>query len=188
MDVVRGDFVNISAVSGKGKTTLINLLLGFLEPEAGAVLYNGVGIGREEIQHLHPRISYVKQQSFLLNDTLIGNITLEEEGCDNPRLQRAISMAGLQDFIDSSPEGLQRSIKDSGKNISGGQRQRIALARAFYKDADVYILDEPFSEMHASAEREIAQHLRNLAQSGKIVLLITHSSHSKEYCTKALEL
>jgi ABC-type bacteriocin/lantibiotic exporter with double-glycine peptidase domain len=183
-----GEFASISAVSGKGKTTLINLLLGFLKPESGAVLYNGAAKDREEIQHYHARISYVKQQSFLLNDTLIGNITLDEEGYDKTRLQKAVAMAGLQDFINASPDGLNRSIKDSGKNISGGQRQRIALARAFYKDADVYMLDEPFSELHADAEREIAQHLSRLAQSGKIVLLITHSSHSKEYCTKVLEL
>ncbi len=188
MDAAGGDFINISAVSGKGKTTMINLLLGFLKPDAGAIFYNGVQTDIQAIQNLHPRITYVKQQSFLLNDTLIGNITLEEEGHDEARLQRAIRIAGLHELIDTSPGGLQKSIKDHGKNISGGQRQRIALARACYKDADVFILDEPFSEMHATAEREIAQQLKDLAQSGKIVMLITHSSHSAEYCNKTVRL
>jgi ABC-type bacteriocin/lantibiotic exporter with double-glycine peptidase domain len=188
MKAAGGDFVNVSAASGKGKTTIINLLLGFLKPDTGAVSYNEAQTDIQAIHNLHPRISYVKQQSFLLNDTLIGNITLEEEGHDPPRLQRAISMAGLQEFIAASPEGLQRAIKDHGKNISGGQRQRIALARAFYKDADLYILDEPFSEMHETAESEIARHLKDLAQSGKIILLITHSSHSTGYCNKTVEL
>src|SRR5206468_10028260 len=82
----------------------------------------------------------------------------------------------------------QKVIRENGKNISGGQRQRIALARALYKDFDLLILDEPFSELDADSEKELLHLLRELAAEGKIILLITHNESSLQYCNKIIRL
>jgi len=88
----------------------------------------------------------------------------------------------------SSPEGLNKLITENGKNISGGQRQRIAFARALYKDADLLILDEPFSELDESSESEMLCYCRKLAGEGKIVLLITHNKKNLSLCHQTLLL
>ena len=97
-------------------------------------------------------------------------------------------MAGLEEFLNSFPEGPDKIISDSGKNISGGQRQRIALARALYKEATLLILDEPFSELDASSEQAILGHLQILARQGKIIILITHNKKSLQFCNKTLSI
>ena len=188
MAVKKGDFLVISSDSGKGKTTMINLLLGFLKPDKGIIYINGnAALETARKQYWHD-ISYVKQQTFLIHDTILRNITLEDNNYDAQRLQQSIHMAGLEHFIDSFPEGVEKIISDNGKNISGGQRQRIALARAFYKEASLIILDEPFNELDASSEHVILQHLQSLASGGKIIMLITHNKKSLEFGNKTVSI
>ncbi|MFA6058789.1 MAG: ABC transporter ATP-binding protein [Taibaiella sp.] len=188
MQVQAGDLLGISSASGKGKTTLINILLGFLKPDSGQVLINEVMLGADERKQYWQDITYVKQQHFLIHDTILHNITLEEEHYDEARFNKAIAAAGLEMFINSFPEGINKVISDNGKNISGGQRQRIALARALYRDTAVIMLDEPFSELDQDSEHSILQYLQSLAAAGKIVILITHNLASLQYCTKTISV
>lgn len=185
LDLEKGDFVNLSAMSGKGKTTLLNLLLGFLTPDKGEILINETPVSTKERQQYQDRIAYVKQQSFLLHDTIQRNITLSDEA-DEQRLNRAIQAAGLTPFIESFPETIHKVVTDSGRNISGGQRQRIAIARALYKDADLIILDEPFSELDETSERQLLAHFSELAAEGKIIILVSHGVHGISYCNKTV--
>ena len=188
LELQRGDFLGISSSSGRGKTTLIHLLLGLLQPDSGQIGINDVILGSEERKQFWPGITYVKQQQFLIHDTILRNITLEEEHFDAARLQEAIMASGLESFLQSSPEGIHKVISDSGKNISGGQRQRLALARALYRDADLLLLDEPFSELDQALERDILQYLQTLAAKGKIIILITHNPASLSYCSKTVSV
>lgn len=188
MQLERGDYVCISARSGKGKTTILNLLMGFLAPAEGDILINSQATDTEERSGWQRRIAYVKQQNFVIHDAIWRNITLSEDAADPARLQNAIAMAGLQPFIDSFPEGMEKRISDGGRNISGGQRQRIAIARALYKDSDVIILDEPFNELDKASEAALLAHLKTLADSGKIVLLVSHSSTAADWCNKKLQI
>lgn len=91
-------------------------------------------------------------------------------------------------FIAQFPEGLNKMIMENGKNISGGQQQRITIARALYKNADLILLDEPFNELDEDAEISLLKHFRELAQQGKLVILITHNKKSLSYCTKIISL
>ncbi len=188
LELGSGDFLGISSSSGKGKTTLIHLLLGFLQQQEGQITINEVTLSASERKQFWPNITYVKQQHFLIHDTILRNITLEEEGFDAQRLQTALRASGLEPFLQAFPEGIQKVISDSGKNISGGQRQRIALARALYRDADVLLLDEPFSELDQASEQDILKYLQSLATSGKIVILITHNPSSLSYCSKTVSV
>ena len=188
LHISAGDFVGLTGKSGKGKTTIINLLLGFLEADAGSLCINNVLTTAGMRRQYWGNISYVKQQQLILNDSIINNITLTENLYNPQRLENAISASGLRELIDKYPERINKIITEDGKNISGGQRQRIALARALYKESGLIILDEPFSELDRDSENLLLQHCRQLCAGGKIILLVTHNKESLSFCSKIISL
>lgn len=183
-EIIPGDFVGISGISGSGKTTLISLLLGFLQQDTGAILFNNQTLDAAGRRSFWPRIAYVKQQGYFINDTLLKNILLSDEQPDEQRLARALNISGLDTFLNDHEEHIQKTIDEHGKNISGGQRQRIMLARALYSNFDLLILDEPFSEMDKKAEQAILCRLKQLSDAGAMIILITHNPGSLSVCNK----
>lgn len=183
-----GVFLGIRGDSGKGKTTLLNILLGFVKPERGEVLVNGEIRQAHEIKEHWNRMAYVKQQPFIIHDSLLVNITLDEQHYDEERLQRAIGLTGLEELIEKLPGGLAAVITENGRNISGGQRQRIALARAIYKDPDLFLLDEPFSELDEASEERLLEAFQQMTKAGKMVIMITHNVKSLDWCTATVAL
>ena len=184
----KGDFIGITGNSGKGKTTIFNLLLGFLSPHSGEILINDLPVHKAEIKNFWTSIAYVRQQCFFIHDTVQRNITLEETGYNEMKLQFAIQGSGLDEFVNDSIEGPDKIITENGKNISGGQQQRIALARAVYKDADLILLDEPFNELDEASELSLLVHFKQLADSGKMVIMITHNKKALSYCSQIISL
>ena len=185
---VKGDFVGISGKSGKGKTTILNLLLGFLSPSGGEVLINDHETDRRSLKEFWPSISYVRQQAFLIHDSVRSNVTLEEHTYNAGKLKSAIQISGLDDLLHGDRDGLNKLVTENGKNISGGQQQRIMLARAIYNNADLILLDEPFNELDEASEQCLLKHFRQLAEAGKIVVLITHNKKSLGFCNKIISL
>lgn len=183
-----GDFVGIVGESGIGKTTIINLLLGFLRPDSGEILINGSPASADRLKKFWPSISYVRQQSFFIHDTALRNITLEEEANDKLNLASALVISGVDKLVQKFPDGIDKIISENGKNISGGQQQRIAIARAVYKNADIILLDEPFNELDDASSILLLDHFKDLAKNGKMVVLITHDKSSLSYCTKIISL
>ncbi|THU40122.1 ABC transporter ATP-binding protein [Niastella caeni] len=183
-----GDFIGIDGHSGKGKTTLLNILLGFITPQTGEVCINHQPTTSQQRKQYWDQIAYVKQQPFFINETLLANITLNDTSYNMQRLQKALDIAGISEWLPALPAGLNTRLTEHGKNISGGQRQRIALARALYKEANLIILDEPFSELDEKAEEILFHHLQQLVAAGKIVILITHSKKSIQVCNKIISL
>ena len=188
LQVRRGDFLGIQGHSGKGKTTLFNILLGFVGEETGEVRINGTLTDRPGRKAYWKDIAYVKQQPFILHDTILVNITLQERGYDEERLRNAVALSGLDELIKKLPGGLNARVTENGKNISGGQRQRIAIARAVYKQADLILLDEPFSELDEASEDRLLRRFGQLAAEGKLVIMITHNKQSLSYCSNTLSL
>ena len=184
----KGDFVGIKGQSGKGKTTIFNLLLGFLSPISGEIRINGIKVTSEHIKEFWSDISYVRQQPFFIYDNVVRNITLHDGPYDKERLKRAICISGLDTFIEQHAEGLDKIITENGKNISGGQQQRISIARALYKDASVFFLDEPFNELDEKSTSIMIEHLIKMAHSGCTILMITHDSKCLSYCDKIISL
>jgi ABC-type bacteriocin/lantibiotic exporter with double-glycine peptidase domain len=184
----QGDFIGLSGISGKGKTTIINLLLGFLKPSQGSILLNGDYARNEERQRFWKDIAYVKQQPLLIYDSILKNITFHEDEVDFQKMEEVIRVTGLKELIDNYAEGYNKIITENGKNLSGGQRQRIAIARALYKDSDLIILDEPFSELDWLSEERLLNYFSELAQAGKMIILITHHKESLSFCNKIISL
>ena len=188
LNIQKGDFTGISGKSGKGKTTLINLLMGFLSEDSGTIFISNEIKDVGQRKTFWKNIAYVKQQPFLIRDSILKNITLAENSVDHEKLHEVMNVTGLADFVNKFPEGLQKLIAEGGKNISGGQRQRISIARALYKDADLIILDEPFSELDRRSEDCLLMHFRKLAEAGKTVILITHNKESLSFCDSIISL
>jgi ABC-type multidrug transport system fused ATPase/permease subunit len=183
-----GDFVGIRGDSGKGKTTLLNIVLGFVKPEKGEVVVNGMVRQSHELKEYWKSIAYVKQQPFIIHDSLLVNITLDERHYDEKKLRSVLRLTGLEELVEKLPGGLRAVITENGKNISGGQRQRIALARALYKDPDLFLLDEPFSELDEASEERMLEVFRQMAKDGKMIILITHNINSFDWCTSTVDL
>lgn len=188
MAIHKGEMVGISGDSGRGKTTLMNLVLGFLQAREGELIFNGRPIKGDEAKKFWPAIAYVRQQGFFIHDTLIRNITLEEVTQDEERLQHAIAISGLDKVLAKFPEGSGKVITENGRNISGGQQQRIAIARALYKNASLFLLDEPFNELDDEAVETLLRHFRQMAEDGKMILLVTHDKKALSYCHKTIDL
>ena len=188
MTINKGDFIGITGESGKGKTTLLNLLLGFLPASGGDICFNNELVNSEGIKRYWPQIAYVRQQQFFIHDTLLKNITLEEDHHDARQLHTALETSGLKNLVATFPEGLEKMITENGKNISGGQQQRIAIARSLYKKADLILLDEPFNELDEEATISMLEHFKELASKGRSVVMITHDKKSLSYCNKIISL
>ena len=187
-DISKGDFIGLSGISGKGKTTIINLLLGFLNQQNGSILINDVSTKNEERQQYWKRISYLKQQPLLIHDSILKNITLNEDDFDFQKLEEVICITGLKELTDGYAKGYHKIITENGKNLSGGQRQRIAIARTLYKESDLIILDEPFNELDWLSEERLLNHFSELASTGKMIVLITHHKESLSFCNKIISL
>jgi ABC-type transport system involved in cytochrome bd biosynthesis fused ATPase/permease subunit len=177
-EVQSGEMVGLSGVSGAGKTTVINLMLGILQPQKGTI----------DVQTGDGGIACVLQHPFILHDSLQNNIALGDEQPNHQQLQNAIEQAGLNSLAASLPDGINTIITERGKNISGGQQQRIAIARALYRNADLLVSDEPFTELDEISENKILAHFKNLSTTGKIVILATHNPANLAQCSKIITI
>jgi ABC-type multidrug transport system fused ATPase/permease subunit len=188
LTIKKGEITGIAGKSGKGKTTILNLLLGFLRPGEGKILFNDQPVSQGEIKSYWSQFSYVRQQPFFIHDTILRNIILEEHNYDKTKLEKAITVTGLKDLISQSADGLDKIITENGKNISGGQQQRISIARALYKDAGIILLDEPFNELDETSTSVLMRYFLDMAVAGKTVVLVTHDSQCLSFCHKIISL
>jgi len=169
----RGMTAALVGVSGAGKSTIANLLLRFWDPDAGAVLLDGMDLRQFRLDALRSRIALVAQDTYLFNDSLEANIRLARPDAAPEELLRAVADAALAPFVASLPDGLATIVGERGTQLSGGQRQRVAIARAFLKDAPVLVLDEATSHLDAISEGEVRAALAELMH-GRTTLVIAH--------------
>jgi len=176
------DVIGLIGVSGSGKTTLVNLMLGLLSPTKGSMLLNGQNI-LDNIHAWQRKVAYIPQEVFLLDGSIKQNIALGEKPkeVDNCKLERSIEMAQLERLINKMPEGVETKIGENGSHLSGGQKQRIALARAFYFDREILIMDESTSALDDETENEILKEIKELAGK-KTLVIISHTKKVLQYC------
>jgi len=159
--------------SGGGKTTAMNLILRFYEPESGAVLIDGQDIGEVGRASLRRRLAYVSQETFLFKGSIAENIGLGRPGASRDEIVAAAKAAYAHDFILGFAQGYDSPCGEHGMQLSGGQRQRIAIARAFLKDAPIILLDEATSALDSESERAVQEALKKLC-AGRTTLVIAH--------------
>jgi ATP-binding cassette subfamily B protein/subfamily B ATP-binding cassette protein MsbA len=168
-----GQRLAIVGPNGGGKSTLINLLCRFYDPQSGDVLMDGVPLSQMAIHDLRGRIALVTQQTELFNESILYNIRYGELEASEEQVIAAAKKAYAHDFIMSFPEGYETQVGPNGHRLSGGQRQRIALARAILRDPEILILDEATSQIDVESERLIQESLAAFTR-GRTLIMITH--------------
>ncbi len=162
LDLRAGELTAIAGPSGAGKSTLADVLLGLLEPSAGAVLVDGVAVDDANRRRWRRSCGYVPQDPYLFHDTIRANLVWARPGAADDALWRALELAAAADFVAGLPLGLDTVVGDRGSRLSGGERQRIALARALAAEPALLVLDEATSQLDADNERLIVETLRSL--------------------------
>ena len=186
--ITKGQRVGVVGPTGEGKSTLLDLLMGLLEPTTGELLVDGVPlVGRDRLRWMRS-VSHVPQHVYLADDTIRANITfgLESRVVDEERLEAALQIAQLEDLVASRPGGLDEVIGAGGVRLSGGQQQRIGIARALYRQSSVLILDEATSALDVVTESRVISGIRSLG--GITVVQVTHRLATISDCDLILEI
>lgn len=160
-------------VSGWGKSTLIKLIAGYLQPDNGSVIIDGQNLSKTALKTYYPHIGYLTQDPGVFDGTVYDNLIYAlDKKPSQKKLHQAIADAGC-DFIDTLPHGLDTEIGERGVRLSWGQRQRLAIARIFLKDPEIVLLDEPTSALDSVSEEKISHALHKLF-AGRTVIVIAH--------------
>jgi ATP-binding cassette, subfamily B, bacterial len=168
-----GEAIALVGASGAGKTTLMNLLPRFYDPQAGEILIDGVNIRDVTLHSLRRQIGIVPQETVLFSGTIAQNIAFGQRDFDLATVQQAAKVANADQFITQFPNGYQAWVGERGVNLSGGQRQRIAIARAVLLNPRILILDEATSALDSESETLVQEALERLMQD-RTVFIIAH--------------
>ncbi len=181
MDFPAGSFTVITGASGGGKSTLIDILCGLLEPDGGAIKIDGIDLQELDLRAWRRMIGYVSQAPILLHDSILNNVIVGEPELSESDAVEALEQAGVWSHVSALPEGIHTVIGERGEFLSGGQRQRIALARALAHKPRLLLLDEPTSALDPASERRICSTLSSL--KGELTLIAV--SHQEELVAAA---
>lgn len=175
LELPAGLFTAITGLSGAGKTTVADLVIGLLQPQEGQVLIDGIPLMALDIRSWRQMIGYVPQEILLLHDTVMKNVTLGDPQLNEKDVKGALRSAGILDFVMNMPQGLESTVGERGGMLSGGQRQRIAIARALVHKPALLILDEATSGLDTETEANIVETLRKL--KGELTILAISHQH-----------
>lgn len=189
LDVERGARIGFVGKTGSGKSTLIDLVMGLLEPVSGVIAVEGAPLGPGNLRAWQTRLAHVPQSIFLSDSSIAENIAfgIEPDAIDMDRVRTAASVAQIAEFIESQPDGYGTMVGERGVRLSGGQRQRIGLARAFYRDVDVLILDEATSALDDATEAAVMDAIHGL-RADLTVLMIAHRLSTLSRCDAIVEV
>ncbi len=184
--VMPGEFIGITGKTGAGKSSLVNLITRYYEPDSGSITFNGRNTRDIPLSLLRSRISIVPQEINILSGTIKDNILFGIEATDQ-RVKKAASLASISDFIESLPSKYDTMVGERGLTLSGGQRQRIAIARAVLRDPLLLILDDATSSVDPDTEIAIFENLKR-SMKDTIILMISLRASALSFANKVLIL
>lgn len=173
LKVKQGETIALVGESGAGKSTILNLVIGFNFANSGQVLLDGKDLSKIDLRSYRKHLAVVPQTSILFSGTIRDNITYGIDNVDDNMLDEVVRAANLTDLIDSLPEGLDTMVGEHGGKLSGGQRQRISIARALIRNPEVIVLDEATSALDSISEKLIQDSLNNLT-AGRTTFIVAH--------------
>jgi ABC-type bacteriocin/lantibiotic exporter with double-glycine peptidase domain len=189
LQIHAGQRVGFVGTTGSGKSTLIDLIMGLLQPTQGEQWVDGVALSAANMKAWQARIAHVPQAIYLSDTSVAENIALgiPRDQIDMGRLMTAIEQAQLTEVLKQLPEGLDTRVGERGVQLSGGQRQRIGIARALYKQADVLVLDEATSALDSETEAKVMEKIYTLNPS-LVVLMIAHRTSTLAQCDEIYKM
>ncbi|MER6538187.1 ABC transporter ATP-binding protein [Streptomyces sp900105755] len=174
LDVVPGETVALVGASGAGKSTVLNLVIGFIRPTSGRLLLDGTDMSGLDLRTYRRFVSVVPQESILFDGTVLENVAYGmEDEADEEAVRAALRDANALEFVDRLPHGLETVIGERGARLSGGQRQRLAIARALIRDPRVLVLDEATSALDTRSEALVQEALARLLR-GRTTFVVAH--------------
>ena len=157
--------------TGSGKSTIMNLIMGFYRPTFGDIKVDGVSLRDLDLSDYRKNISYATQKASVFQDTVENNIRMFDENINEERMDAAIKAACFDEVLEKMPEGINTVMSQGGTNVSGGQRQRLSLARTVAREAGIYIFDDSFSALDAATEKKARESIKKMLE-GKTVLMV----------------
>ncbi len=182
-----GEKIAIIGSTGAGKSTLMNLLLRFLDSSSGELLYNGVNIQDYAEKELRQQIAFVPQNRMLFSGTIRENLKFGNENATDEEMIEALKLAEAWEFVSSLEDGLDAHVEQKGDNFSGGQKQRLSIARALVKKASVHIYDDSFSALDAKTEARLRNNLKKINEDS-IVFVVAQRITSVTDATRIIVL
>jgi ATP-binding cassette subfamily C protein len=182
LTIPKGNAVAFVGPSGAGKTTMVDLLLGLLEPEQGSISVDGIDI-QGNLSAWQRNIGYIPQSIYLADETLRNNIAfgLPEKEIDDEKVMEAVRLAQLDEMVSRLPDGLDTYLGEAGTRISGGQRQRVGIARALYHSPEVLVMDEATSALDNITEKHITEAIEAL-KGERTIVMIAHRLTTVKNC------
>jgi len=188
LKIDKGDFIGIVGLSGSGKSTLVNTIASLIEPTSGVLTLDGIVIDKENCGSYRFLFSYVKQDVFMLNASIVKNIAFLDEEPDIAKVRECIAKVNLQEWVATLTQGIDTNVGELGGQISGGQRQRIAIARSLYKDASIFIFDEVTNNLDSYSREQTLKAISLLKDAGKTAIFITHKEDELNLCNRVYSL
>ena len=173
LEIPFGRITALVGPSGAGKTTVSDLVIGLITPDRGEILVDDLPLSRIDTRAWRESIGYVPQELFLLNDSVLMNVTLGESSLGREQVEEALRRAGGWDFVSKLPQGMDSKVGERGARLSGGQRQRIAIARALVHEPCLLVLDEATTALDPDTEASVWESLLQL-QGQVTILAVSH--------------
>jgi ATP-binding cassette subfamily B protein len=190
LTIPRASMLALVGSTGSGKSTLVDVMMGLLQPGAGRILIDEVPLTATSRRQWHRSVAHVPQSIFLADASIARNIALSlpDEAADEWRIVEAAKIAQLHDFVLSLPGGYDTYVGERGIRLSGGQRQRLGIARAVYKNAPILILDEATSALDEATEATVIEALEELRREGRTIIIVAHRASTVSRCDKVVRL
>ncbi len=182
-----GERIGIMGASGTGKSTLLKLLLGIVQPQAGSIKYGGIELHEINKMALYKKISYISQESIVFNASVLENLLMGNPDASMHEVEVACKKACIDNFINSLPMKYDTVIGENGSSISGGQKQRLLLARAFLRNSNIYIFDEITSALDGVVEEEIREVIENISKE-KTIIIVSHKDTLLRVCNRVIKI
>lgn len=189
LEIKKGDRICLKGESGVGKSTLTDIIIGFLQPQSGKVMFDDIDSKNISPNYIKSLISNVPQNIFISNKSILENIApgLKIDDIDLNKINKIVKQVSIEEWINSLENGLNTILYENGKNLSGGQKQRIGIARSLYKDPEIIIFDEATSSLDSETEIKIIKTINNISKDITIIF-ITHDENFSANYNKSFKL
>ena len=189
LEIKKGDRICLKGESGVGKSTLTDIIIGFLQPQSGKVMFDDIDSKNISPNYIKSLISNVPQNIFISNKSILENIApgLKIDAIDLNKINKIVKQVSIEEWINSLENGLNTILYENGKNLSGGQKQRIGIARSLYKDPEIIIFDEATSSLDSETEIKIIKTINNISTDITIIF-ITHDENFSANYNKSFKL